>query len=354
MKQNTDHLKAMLEWGTPASAKTVEALMDKVDDQLAGIKKEVEELESASENFLKPLRDKTEEVKLKIPRKDGKPDYAALPDADLKQISGTLEGILRSLGNLNQGEIAVGKWCFWTFLVLLVVVSIIYVGLHWWMGPGRSVPDDTIAGVEKNLRKIELEIAAWRTATAKDPAAVLDVKPAGQAMHDLRATARSIDFSTTFLRLMGALEAEIEKGAGAVLASNTFEKLKKQAGDDLESARTSWLWQGPCMRWLEIALWAMLGTLVGILFFIAGSLSGGRFPVADIPMFWAEFFISPLVIMAVFFLFSLTGVAGVSPQELTGTATVGFAFILGFAIRRTLGLLDTIKKRIFPDPAPAS
>ncbi len=107
---------------------------------------------------------------------------------------------------------------------------------------------------------------------------------------------------------------------------------------------------GPLWRWIEIAFWAELGTLVGILFYVAGSLSEGHFLAEELTMFCTEILIVPVVVVAIFFLFNLTGITGISPQGTSITGVVGFAFIFGFAIRRTIGLLDNVKKRIFPEP----
>lgn len=59
-------------------------------------------------------------------------------------------------------------------------------------------------------------------------------------------------------------------------------------------------------------------------------------------------------VLAILFLFDLTGITAISPQESSMTSIVGFAFVFGFAIRRTLGLLDTVKKRLLPEPEPGS
>lgn len=92
--------------------------------------------------------------------------------------------------------------------------------------------------------------------------------------------------------------------------------------------------------------------LVGILFYVAGILSQGRFETENIAMFWTEIVIAPVVVVVIFFLFTLTGITGISPSETSLPGNVGFAFIFGFAIRRTLALLDNVKKRIFPEPSP--
>jgi hypothetical protein len=71
-------------------------------------------------------------------------------------------------------------------------------------------------------------------------------------------------------------------------------------------------------------------------------------------MLWAEVLIAPTVVLVVFFLFHFTGIKDFVPNESSLTVNMGIAFIFGFAIRRTVGLLDLVKKRFFPDPAPGS
>ena len=89
-----------------------------------------------------------------------------------------------------------------------------------------------------------------------------------------------------------------------------------------------------------------------MVFYIAGLMSEGRFEPENRAMFLAEAAIAPVVVLVIFFLFTLTGITGISPTETSLAGQLGFAFMFGFAIRRTIGLLDTIKKKIFPDPAP--
>lgn len=64
-------------------------------------------------------------------------------------------------------------------------------------------------------------------------------------------------------------------------------------------------------------------------------------------MCWAELLIAPIVVPVVFFLFAMTGITDFVPSQASVTVNIGVAFILGFAIRRTIGLLDIIKKRFF-------
>lgn len=157
-------------------------------------------------------------------------------------------------------------------------------------------------------------------------------------------------FETT--RLLGVLSAEIEANDPA--AHQTFQEFSKKLRADLESFSTPYFWTTSPWRWYELFFWALIGCLVGLLFYIAGLLGQGIFNTEEVSMFWAELFISPIVVLVVFFLFAFTGITAFAPSETSLTVSIGFAFILGFAIRRTIGLLDTLKKRIFPDPSPGS
>jgi len=139
-----------------------------------------------------------------------------------------------------------------------------------------------------------------------------------------------------------------------VTTPEVFDRLKKALDPEIESIRTRYFWTGVPGRWFEIAWWAEFGTLVGLLFYLAGCLEMGFFKSEESSMIVTELVITPLVVCVVFFLFNLTGITHFDPGEATIMTTVGFAFILGFAIRRTVGLLDIIKKRFLPDPSPAA
>jgi len=59
---------------------------------------------------------------------------------------------------------------------------------------------------------------------------------------------------------------------------------------------------------------------------------------------------APLVTCVVFFLFSLTGITNFDPSEETIIVILGIAFLFGYAVRRTVGLLENIKQRLLPAP----
>jgi hypothetical protein len=279
-------------------------------------------------------------------------DWEAKPQEDRQRIVATLDGFLTELTDLNGDELSTGKRYFTIFIILFTLLSGSYVYLHSG-GRRHEVDPATITDAASKLQRINLEINGLRKKTRDQNGTYTtkDLDEAIAAVKDFRATAEKLDFSAPAFQLLGSVEAEVAKGE--ITETDTFAKLSKTVSVELESSR-SFLWSDGERRWIEIAFWAELGTLVGVLFYIAGCLSEGLFLAKEIAMFWAEVFIAPIVVLAIFFLFSFTGITGISLQETSITGIVGLAFIFGFAIRRTLGLFDTIKKRVFPDPAPAS
>ena len=153
-------------------------------------------------------------------------------------------------------------------------------------------------------------------------------------------------------QLLGQASAEAELDDPTMYA--TYQDFLKHLKADLESFSTAYFWTAQPWRWLELVFWAWMGCMVGLLFYIAGILGQGVFKVEEGPMLWAEILIAPTVVLVVFFLFDLTGIKDFVPNESSLTVNMGIAFIFGFAIRRTVGLLDIIKKRFFPDPSPGS
>jgi hypothetical protein len=135
-------------------------------------------------------------------------------------------------------------------------------------------------------------------------------------------------------------------------AQDSVTRLRPALLADLDSLRSGFFWSDRIWRWFELAWWAEIGALVGVLFYIAGLMSRGRFEPENRWMFYVEAAIAPVVIPVIFFLLGLAGLTPMSPTETSLAGQLGVAFVLGFAIRRTLGLLDTIKKKLLPDPSP--
>ena len=70
----------------------------------------------------------------------------------------------------------------------------------------------------------------------------------------------------------------------------------------------------------------------------------------DIATMAAEALMAPVVACVIFFLLEKTGITEISAAGESTFVVLGFAFVLGYAIRRTVGILDNIKKRLLPDP----
>src|SRR5262249_9217432 len=185
--------------------------------------------------------------------------------------------------------------------------------------------------------------------------------PAGQTPEDQTSLSslgntlqnKLLGLGLTFptLRLLGEVQSEIM--TGRIKDTETLNNFRKSVMPELETLSFGYFWVTTPGRWIEIAWWAEFGTMVGLLFYIAGLLGTGLFRGEESSMFWTEIWITPLVVTVIFFLFSYTGITAIQPSATSITTELGLAFILGFAIRRTIGFLDIIKKRLFPDPEPA-
>lgn len=342
---------------TPSAA-SAERLIKKLDDLQKRLDKE-RKLPADFSAQLKLLEEQLAEVKSELKFNDDALDtidWAAKSNNERQRIAATLDHLHTQLTDLNQDQVRLGKQCFGAFLLVFTLLCGVYLYLHAVRRPA-GVDGQSITKAFSQLRTIEMQIqvltkakataSVERSAQEKLASAQAAVK---SAVTDFSDTAKGLSFSVATLQLLG--ETQAEAATGQLTDTETFANFSKSVSAELESYR-SFLWSDSRWRWVEIAFWAELGTLVGILFYVAGSLGEGQFAGADISMFLAEVFIAPVVILAIFFLFNLTGITGISPSQTSITEIAGLAFIFGFAIRRTLGLLDTVKKRLFPDPAPA-
>lgn len=313
---------------------------------------------------------------------NGKVDSAkweAKPEDERSELCAKARRVFDELRCLLRQEQIIGRAYFLIFMVIFVAAVGVYVIAHWtqWESVIRPATDtataqkqqpsqrstglspEKIVAVVRELRRVELAVSAQRDAKpTKEPPTKDEQEKLNKAIAatksrvaDLKREIDKIDLSFNTLQLLGTIEADAEN---ETLPDNTdsLTKVRPALLADLDSLRAGFFWNDRVWRWIEIAWWAELGVLVGILFYIAGIMGEGRFETENIAMFWTEVVIAPVVVLVIFFLFTLTGITGISPGETALPGNVGFAFIFGFAIRRTLGLLDTIKKRIFPEPAP--
>ena len=379
---------------TPSSA-DVNELCSKVDKILGQLKEQVttcktsqhkvriEELEANVKKLKEP---KAGGQVAEIPMKDGKVDketWDKKPEDKQREIWETLTTSYEELRCLNVDSLKQGKCYFLIFSTLLVLVIVIYLGLHLHRFKGyihTTLTTQESVEMWDLVRLIDLKLTALKEKKklAEKSAEKPQEKPKpseqgtpGQPktqekeketdpfkaeiktnLTDLRTRLYRLPLPFETINLLGAVSAELEADDPTVYV--TYPTLIKHLSADLESLSTAYFWTLQPWRWLELALWATMGCLVGLLFYIAGLLGQGIFRCEEGFMFWAELLITPIVVPVVFFLFAMTGITDFVPTQTSVTVNVGVAFIFGFAIRRTIGLLDILKKRFFPDPSPGS
>lgn len=345
---------AQLEAVVTPSAESAQRLVTKLDELQNYLDKQ-RKLPADRSARLKLIEEQLTQIKNEVAFKNGRLDaneWADKAKDDRQRIMVTLDGLLAELTDLNLDELHVGRQCFGAALAIFAFLLLAYFLLHTTLRPA-AISADTFTKANAQLQSINLEIRGLIKAKAKSQNGALPPEAfdnLNKAVTTFRDTAVKLGLSNTALQLLGKTEAEVT--SREITETDTFANLSTTAAGELASLR-SFLWSDPWWRWAEIAFWAELGTLVGILFYISGSLSQGHFAREEITMFLTEILSAPIVIVAIFFLFNLTGITGISPNQSSITEIVGLAFIFGFAIRRTLGLLDNVKKRLFPEPAPA-
>ena len=221
-----------------------------------------------------------------------------------------------------------------------------------------GIDSNAVVEIEKNFKIMEDQIepfSAESEGTAKDSKMITGQKLFEDSFNKLKNTLTkeplSSKLSFKLKKTLGALEGEISVNKiKKEKLKETLIELKKIVEVEIESLTTQFFWVNTPGKWYEITFWSLFGVLVGILYFIAGSLRKGILNISDITMMVAEIIITPPVVLIVFFLFPFTDIKTFTPSELSIYMTMGISFILGFAIRRTVGLLDNIKRRLLPDP----
>jgi hypothetical protein len=315
----------------------------------------------AFEEKVKKAREQIVEV-----MKDGAVDpnkWREKPEEDRQKVGEALKGILKELVELDHEDLQIGASYFRRFSALLLIVILAYLAAHVLWRPS-GVNSMLVSNIAKRLRTVELligelaEIKAKAKAEAGTGAGGTPSNPEEQqgkitkALGELQKDIGEVEVSFQSIRLLGVVQSEAE--GNKIDEKDSFPSFSRGLLADLESLNGAFLWSDRRGRWFEIAWWAEIGVLVGILFYVGGRLSQVTFAPEETAMFLTEVFVAPVVVPVIFFLFALTGITGISLGEMPIASNIGFAFIFGFAIRRTLGLLDIIKKRIFPDPEPAS
>jgi hypothetical protein len=303
--------------------------------------------------------------------------WEKLKPSDQEAVLSTLRSYIDKLRRANRSKLTGGYWTFTILAILLTVLACIYLGVHASVASSKSkatttsssaIDDGLLTRVVKSADAMDdLATAIAGLQTSKENAketdkAEIDTKLASKfkSMQEAAATLSqsfaennlqsqlSFDLLSKWAKVLSHIETQNAAGL-----SDSFKSFRKQLDPELQSLRTHYFWTDIPGRWFEIAWWAEFGTLIGLLFYLAGCLQTGVFRTEELTMYVTEVLITPFVVTVVFFLFGFSGISAFNPSEASIIATVGFAFILGFAIRRTVGLLDTIKKRFLPDPSPA-
>lgn len=299
-----------------------------------------------------------------------------------KNIFNKLKDFFDMLRSVNRKELRSGVAFIVVMTVLFIATMAVYIYLH---GPGRSnsvMSQATVARTgavssakddqgQKKVRTVEQDLvdAHKHLASMEDNITQINKIPndnkkdniekrkiTNQKIENSFNAFKDIILQDTFrsqlphdlIVKLGELGEEVEKGA---VTSDSFDKKKKAVAAWLESVNSKYFWIDDPRKWLEIIFWSCMGTMVGLIFYVAKQLDAGIFHTNEIAMMITEIVITPLTVLTIFFLFAFTGITGFTPTESSIYATLGISFILGFAIRRTTGFLETIKKRLLPEPS---
>jgi hypothetical protein len=294
--------------------------------------------------------------------------WAAIPDTERRRLAASAAQLFDELRCLRGPEQTIGRNSFLIFVALFVVVTAAYAVSHraQWSARDRGRPAatdetaptavegvtaDQISAAVRDLTVLELEASAQRAGARGDADRERAVEALSAAVDNLARDVEGVDLSLSTLQVLATVDAEARHGA-LLQSTDSVSKLRPLLLADLEAQRRGFFWSDRVWRWFEIAWWAEIGVLVGILFYMAGLLGEGRFEPEKSAMFVAEAVIAPVVVPVIFFLLMLTGLIATAPTATSLAGQLGVAFVIGFAVRRTVGLLDTVKKKVLPDPAP--
>jgi len=288
-------------------------------------------------------------------------------DAENKASYEDISRLIARMRDTNRGPLKAGWVTFVCTILLLVVLVPLYCYLHRSQEPraaGLQISDATIVTILETAQRLGDLLAATPPPQTQAEAAntggeLPEPAKAGVDFAALKSLGDDLQkalengnvlarLSYRTLALWGESKATILNQKPA--AAETFEQFRKALGPELEGLRSRYFWMEIPGRWFEIAWWAEFGTLVGVLFYLAMCLGKGVFRPEEVSMILTEIAVAPIVACVVFFLLNYTGIATFNTGESSVVATIGFAFILGFAIRRTVGLLDVIKNKLLPEP----
>jgi hypothetical protein len=119
---------------------------------------------------------------------------------------------------------------------------------------------------------------------------------------------------------------------------------------DFPLKTNSFFWlSGNCV-FIEIIFWSILGLICSLLYSVSESLRNkdNSIDARELPVHWAKFVYSPVITLVIFLAADLLRNANELNVSKYGYDTLVLAFILGFASRRAIDLLDKLKSIILP------
>lgn len=339
---------------SPTAEETDNMLKDceRIVNRLESVKQEDESLSE----MLNSAKDNLKKLKSAMKFKDDsldKEDWDKKQEKEKIDIYMKLNNTFRDLKTLNRKEIKCGIAIFFLASVLFAFIIYVYLAEHGKYsaksGPEQKVSSLVIVDIESIFIIMEDRMELFNQGKEKlKKEEKISFREQFEKLKSI-ITKDPLEQRLSFKvkKALGTLEGEI---AMRKVKKETLNECRKLLEAEIESLSTKYFWTDAPRKWLEIVFWSLFGIMVGILYHIAGSLGSGIFNTSEITMMATEIIITPPVVVIVFFLFPLTGITNFNPTETSILTTLGISFILGFSIRRTVGLLDNIKKRLLPDP----
>jgi hypothetical protein len=261
------------------------------------------------------------------------------------------------------GVIAIG-------IAALIVLMAIYMFLH--LNPCTKVP--VLSGLRASAHRAVCDpsvtkeffvnlgsaraISQKQTFKAQELAAPLDA---------LVNTQNDNLFTNSFGPRLASLRGHISKEDSVALKNTDQQAAFLKEGiekiyDEAQSLSKSdnFFWIGGFWKWLEIIFAGEIGVLVGIVVWVSTQYKARKYTKEMYEEEWrwyvTEVAVGPVVVVVAFLLLDIimsSLIAGVTENQIRTSIylTVGVSFVLGFFVRRTLGILDVIKNKL---PIPSS
>ena len=262
--------------------------------------------------------------------------------------------IKRSLQGLDFPDMRAGYTVFSLLALLLAIMIGVYVSQHDFLASygeeNAALGVPAVAGTADGNRSVfiqkKLRMIGIRLAQADDNATWQSLSEDYDALRQhLPDNALSYATLTALGSLGGTIELRRADDAKTVLTD-----LKRGIEEDSNIPPSFYLWTQGAGKWMEIVFWSIFGVLIGLMFYVSKRLNEGLFDAQEIPTMAAEVLMAPIVVSVIFFLLDKTEMTEISTSGEMIFVVLGFAFLLGYAIRRAVGILDNLKKRLLPDP----